>query len=50
MGSGSRVKFGRNDWFTVGAVVHSFPFALTITIHLMVWYVQIGIGKGYDHE
>ena len=50
MGSGSRFKVYRSGGFGLGLFVAAFPFALTISIDFAIWHVQIGFGKGYDHE
>lgn len=48
MGSGSRLKFYRNDEFGIGFGVSRFPFAVTIWMRLTFWNASIGLGKGYD--
>jgi hypothetical protein len=48
MGSGDRVKFFRSDALGAGFFVARFPFAVTLTAHLLFWCVSIGFGRGYD--
>jgi hypothetical protein len=48
MGSGKRFEVWRSEAFGLGLSVSRFPFALTISVHLLAWGASIGFGKGYD--
>lgn len=48
MGSGNKFSVWRSDGFGLGLNVSRFPFALTVSVHLLLWGVSIGFGKGYD--
>lgn len=48
MGPGSRFKLRRTQGFGLGVFVCRFPFSWTIKVGLLVWYVEVGFGKGYD--
>lgn len=48
MGSGSRFTFGVTDSVGFSFVVSRFPFAVTVNILVLCFYVSIGFGKGYD--
>lgn len=48
MGSGDRVVLQRTEAFGFGVNLSRFPFAVTLGIHLLLWHLSIGFGKGYD--
>lgn len=48
MGSGKRFEVWSSEAFGIGLNVARFPFALTISVHLLVWGISVGFGKGYD--
>lgn len=48
MGSGDKFSVWRAQGVGLGFSVSRFPFALTISVHLLLWGVSLGFGKGYD--
>lgn len=48
MGSGDRIQLMRTEAFGVGINVSRFPFAVTVSIHVALWVLSVGFGKGYD--
>lgn len=48
MGSGDRFTCGNSNGFGLGFYYTKFPFAHTISINFLFWYISIGIGKAYD--
>jgi hypothetical protein len=48
MGSGDKFKVWRSDGFGLGFNVSRFPFALTFNVHVLLWGISLGFGKGYD--
>lgn len=48
MGSGDRIKFTTSETLGLGLYASRFPFALTIGVHVLMWHLTIGFGKGYD--
>lgn len=48
MGSGDRFQFHQINRFGLGFSLATFPFILTIDIHILFWYISVGFGKGYD--
>lgn len=48
MGSGDRIAVWRAEGFGIGLNVSRFPFAVTISAHLLLWGFSVGFGKGYD--
>ena len=48
MGSGDRVTFQTTESFGIGLNVCRFPFAVTVNIHLALWHLSFGFGRGYD--
>ena len=50
MGSGDKFKYGKLNCFGLGIYIDRFPFALTVGINVLFWYVSVGFGKGYDEQ
>lgn len=49
MGAGSRFKIQYiPEILGLGLFIGKFPFALTISIHLIVIRIEIGVGTPYD--
>jgi hypothetical protein len=51
MGSGDRIKYGVVDpiqGLGLGISVSRFPFTVTVSLHVLCWFISIGFGKGYD--
>jgi nitric oxide reductase large subunit len=51
MGSGDRIKYGLVDDMSgigLGFSVSRFPFSITVHLHLVIFWVAFGFGKGYD--
>lgn len=48
MGSGDRIKLMQTEAFGIGVNVSRFPFSVTFSIHVALWVLSIGFGRGYD--
>lgn len=48
MGSGKRFTAHSTSFIGLGFAIGRFPFALTINVHILLWCVSLGFGKGYD--
>ena len=49
MGSGSRFTcLFEPRSVGLGIAFTNFPFAFTIQLHLIVFHISLGLGKGYD--
>jgi hypothetical protein len=48
MGSGDRITVWRAEGVGLGITIGRFPFALTISMQVLLWGFSIGFGKGYD--
>ncbi len=48
MGSGDKFTYGYAASFGFGFSMSKFPFAVTLMIQFLVWYISIGFGKAYD--
>lgn len=48
MGSGNRFEVYKVSGMGLGFNVSRFPFAVTIHLHLLMWGMDLGFGKGYD--
>jgi hypothetical protein len=48
MGSDSRFKVYATGAFGLGFSVGTAPFAVTISITVLFWIIQLGFGAAYD--
>jgi hypothetical protein len=48
MGSGSRFVFQQTEALGLGFSVTRFPFSVTVNVHILLWHMSVGFGRGYD--
>lgn len=48
MGSGDRISICRTEAFGIGVNISRFPFSVTLSLHVALWVISFGFGKGYD--